>query len=126
MGGMERAYEASQEHLIAGANHPCAAMPLTAFQSVTAVCGDCGHSSVLDRDRLIAMAAVSDFATLWRHAYCAECRAEGSSRRNVVLHPLQLEATRLPDPQWSHAQVFGDDRSDLTPGLSRRQLFTEA
>lgn len=121
MGAVKRAHEAGQAHLAAGAEHPCAAMPLNAFQSVTAICGDCGHTAVLDRDRLSAMAAVPDFGTLWRHAYCAECRAEGSPRRNVVLHPMLLGGERAVD-QWAPHKL-GSDLGRIH--VARRNLYED-
>lgn len=110
MGGMKRAMEAGEAHLASSSEHPQAALTLDAFQSITAVCGDCGHTSLLDRDRLLSLSAVPNFGTLWRHAYCAECRAEGSPRRNVVLHPLMLGAELAPDPWRAGKMGFGEDQ----------------
>ena len=111
-----------EDHSGGAGAHPYARKPLTTFQSITAICDDCGHTAVLDRDRLVVMTSVSTFADLWRHAYCAECRAVGSPRRRITLHGLLLETSRPLESHWSDKRVFGDDRSDLNPGLPRRRI----
>lgn len=102
--------------------HPDAGKPLSAFQSITAVCDDCGHAAVLDRDALMAMSSVPTFAALWRHAYCAPCRAIGTAKTSVMLHGLLVERNPEP-PQVKPKRVFTDDRSDPTPNLPRRSIF---
>ena len=102
--------------------HPDADKPLTAFQSITAVCDDCGHVAVLDRERLLSMPAVPNFGWLWKHAYCAECRAAGAEKTHITMTGLLLD--RNPEPvAWSEKEVFTDERDDLNPQLPRRRMF---
>lgn len=96
--------------------HPHAAKPLSAFQSITAVCDDCGHAAVLDREKLSGLSAVGTFGELWKHAYCAPCRALGATATSVMLHGMLID--RSPEPARSSL-----DRSDPTPHLPRRSIF---
>ena len=109
---------APEEDIQGGADaHPYAGKPLSAFQSITCLCNDCGNAAVLDRDKLLGMAAVPSFGALWKHAYCAECRAAGAPKRNVILHGLLVEAE--PPPKQKR-RIFDGDLSDRPAGISRR------
>lgn len=105
--------------------HPDASKPLSAFHRITAVCEDCGHTKELDRDALAAMSAVPTFGVLWRHAYCAPCRALGARRGKdrIMLHGEIIAAPKHERIEWSKKAVFSDKRSDPTPNLPRRNVF---
>lgn len=111
-----------EEDIPGGAReHPYAGKPLSAFQSITCVCDDCGHTKVLDRERLQNMAAVPTFGALWRHAYCAECRALGSPGRRVELRGMLIEAEGPPERK---RRVYEDKLAGRLGGISRRFVAT--
>ncbi len=99
------------------AAHPYAGKPLSLFQSITCVCDDCGHTAVLDRDKLLAMPAVQTFGALWKHAFCAECRAIGSPRRNVVLRGMLIEAEGPPERR---KRIYEGKLDGKPYGIARR------
>lgn len=111
--------EALPEETIPGgaSAHPYAGKPLSAFQSVTCVCDDCGHTAVLDHDKLARMSAVPTFGALWRLAYCADCRALGSPRRRVELRGMLIEAEGPPERK---PRIYEGKLDGKPAGMARR------
>ena len=100
--------------------------PLTSLAAATVRCCDCGHAVAFDEDALDAMPDVETVDDLWRMAFCQPCRTAGAAKPNMTLetNPPRPSADRTAGkPNWSRAQVFGDDRSTPFPNLPPSRLM---
>lgn len=120
---MKRVREEEEIPWIKG-DHPDAAKPLSAFRLVTITCNDCGHSKSLDEAALRDLAAVPTLGFLAEHAICTPCRLAGATgRANLKIERVPINIEAAPEPNWSRARVFTEDRTDPTPALPRRNIF---
>ena len=99
---------------------------LISLTAATVRCCDCGHAVAFDEDALDAMPDVETVDDLWRMAFCQPCRSAGSAKPNMTLetNPPWPSADRpSAKPNWSRAQVFGEDRSSPFPNLPPSRLM---